>query len=265
MSAFSPSLPYASQRQPLYADNVVATSQPLAAQAGLAMLARGGNAIDAAVATAIALTVVEPTTNGIGGDLFAIVWDGQALARAQRVGTRAGRVDPAALRVARPHADLRLGRGHHPRPGRGLARAVRALRRPALRRPVRARDPLRARRLPRRAHHRGAVAARGAGDPAGPRLRHALPAPRPRAARRRAIRQRVDGRDAGGDRAERRRGLLSRASRGSHGRARRGERRRRTRSRTSRPPRRTGCRRSRCATATSRCTRSRPTARASPR
>ena len=48
MSAFSSSLPYASQRQPLYADNVVATSQPLAAQAGLAMLARGGNAIDAA-------------------------------------------------------------------------------------------------------------------------------------------------------------------------------------------------------------------------
>jgi gamma-glutamyltranspeptidase/glutathione hydrolase len=80
MSAFSTSLPYASQRQPLYADNVVATSQPLAAQAGLAMLARGGNAIDAAVATAIALTVVEPTTNGIGGDLFAIVWDGRALA-----------------------------------------------------------------------------------------------------------------------------------------------------------------------------------------
>ena len=73
-------LPYPSRRQPLYARNVVATSQPLAAQAGLAMLARGGNAVDAAVATAITLTVVEPTTNGIGSDLFAILWDGRSLA-----------------------------------------------------------------------------------------------------------------------------------------------------------------------------------------
>lgn len=77
--AISTLLPYASQRQPLFARNVVATSQPLAAQAGLSMLASGGNAIDAALACAIALTVVEPTTNGIGSDLFAIVWDGQRL------------------------------------------------------------------------------------------------------------------------------------------------------------------------------------------
>lgn len=55
---------------------VVATSQPLAASAGLATLRRGGNAVDAAVATAIALTVVQPGSNDIGGDLFAIVWDG---------------------------------------------------------------------------------------------------------------------------------------------------------------------------------------------
>jgi gamma-glutamyltranspeptidase/glutathione hydrolase len=72
-------LPYPSRRQPLYARNVVSTSQPLAAQAGLSMLARGGNAVDAALATAITLTVVEPTTNGIGSDLFAIVWDGDKL------------------------------------------------------------------------------------------------------------------------------------------------------------------------------------------
>lgn len=71
--------PYPSQRMPLLADNVVATSQPLAASAGLRMLARGGNAVDAALATAIALTVVEPCMNGIGGDAFAIVWDGQTL------------------------------------------------------------------------------------------------------------------------------------------------------------------------------------------
>lgn len=72
-------LPYPSARQPVLAHNVVATSQPLAAQAGLAMLKRGGNAVDAAVATAIALTVVEPTSNGIGSDAFAIVWDGAEL------------------------------------------------------------------------------------------------------------------------------------------------------------------------------------------
>lgn len=51
---------------PILATNVVCTSQPLAAQAGLRMLADGGNAVDAAVATAITLTVVEPVSNGIG-------------------------------------------------------------------------------------------------------------------------------------------------------------------------------------------------------
>ena len=58
---------------------MVVTSQPLAAQAGLAMLAQGGNAVDAALATAIALTVLEPTGNGLGSDAFAILWDGQEL------------------------------------------------------------------------------------------------------------------------------------------------------------------------------------------
>ncbi|MHB9098187.1 MAG: gamma-glutamyltransferase family protein [Syntrophales bacterium] len=71
--------PYPSQRMPVFARNVVATSQPLAAQAGLQMLARGGNAVDAALAAAITLTVVEPTSNGIGSDAFALIWDGQEL------------------------------------------------------------------------------------------------------------------------------------------------------------------------------------------
>ena len=73
------SLPFPSGRQPVLARNVVSTSQPLAAQAGLAAMARGGNAIDAALAAAITLTVVEPTMNGIGGDAFALVWDGSQL------------------------------------------------------------------------------------------------------------------------------------------------------------------------------------------
>ncbi|MGZ5048758.1 MAG: gamma-glutamyltransferase family protein [Usitatibacter sp.] len=76
---FSWNFPYPSQRMPLLAKNVVATSQPLAAQAGLAMLAKGGNAVDAGLAAAITLTVVEPTSNGIGSDVFAILWDGQRL------------------------------------------------------------------------------------------------------------------------------------------------------------------------------------------
>jgi len=71
--------PYPSRRMPVLARNVVATSQPLAAQAGLRMLLKGGNAVDAAIATAITLTVVEPVMNGIGSDAFALVWDGQKL------------------------------------------------------------------------------------------------------------------------------------------------------------------------------------------
>lgn len=71
--------PFMSRRFPVFASNVVATSQPLAAQAGLEMLRCGGNAVDAALATAISLAVVEPTGNGIGSDAFALIWDGQQL------------------------------------------------------------------------------------------------------------------------------------------------------------------------------------------
>lgn len=76
---FDWNFPYAAKRMPVLARNVVAASQPLAVQAGLQILRDGGNAVDAAVATAITLTVVEPTSNGLGSDAFAIVWDGETL------------------------------------------------------------------------------------------------------------------------------------------------------------------------------------------
>ncbi|HJU43056.1 MAG TPA: gamma-glutamyltransferase family protein, partial [Vicinamibacterales bacterium] len=63
----------------MLAANVVATTQPLAAQAGLQMLAAGGSAVDAILATAITLTLVEPVSNGIGSDAYAIIWDGSRL------------------------------------------------------------------------------------------------------------------------------------------------------------------------------------------
>lgn len=67
--------PYGSHREVVYGRRgMVCTSQTLASQAGLDMLKKGGNAIDAAVATAICLTVLEPTSNGLGSDAFALIW-----------------------------------------------------------------------------------------------------------------------------------------------------------------------------------------------
>ncbi len=106
------SSPFPSRRSPvLSANGVVATSQPLAAQAGLEMLRSGGNAVDAALATAMALTVLEPTSNGIGSDAFALVWDGDRLH-----GINASGRWPAAM-----SADAVRATGHREMPQTGWA------------------------------------------------------------------------------------------------------------------------------------------------
>jgi gamma-glutamyltranspeptidase/glutathione hydrolase len=77
--SFDWSAGYTSQRLPVFGRNVVSTSHPLAAQAGMRMLHQGGNAVDAAIAAAAVLTLTEPVSNGLGSDAFGLLWDGKAL------------------------------------------------------------------------------------------------------------------------------------------------------------------------------------------
>jgi gamma-glutamyltranspeptidase / glutathione hydrolase len=86
---------YPTLRTPVFARNIVSTSQPLAAQAGLRMLLAGGNAVDATVAAAAAISICEPVSNGLGSDAFAIIWDGK-----QMHGLNASGTAPAAWDVA---------------------------------------------------------------------------------------------------------------------------------------------------------------------
>jgi gamma-glutamyltranspeptidase/glutathione hydrolase len=86
---------YASRRSPVFARNIVSTSHPLAAQAGLRMLQNGGNAVDAAIATAAVMTLVEPCSNGLGSDAFCILWDGSQLHGLNASGTAPAAWNPA--------------------------------------------------------------------------------------------------------------------------------------------------------------------------
>jgi gamma-glutamyltranspeptidase/glutathione hydrolase len=70
---------YASRRMPVFGNNVVSTTHPLGAQAGMRMLWKGGSAVDAAIAAAAVMTIVEPCSNGLGSDSFCILWDGKKL------------------------------------------------------------------------------------------------------------------------------------------------------------------------------------------
>lgn len=97
---------FRSRRSPVYSRRgIVAASQPLAVAAGLELLARGGNAADAAVAAAAALNVTEPTSTGIGGDMFALYYDGQTRQISALNGS--GRA-PAALTLERLKKEGRL-------------------------------------------------------------------------------------------------------------------------------------------------------------
>jgi gamma-glutamyltranspeptidase/glutathione hydrolase len=92
--------PYHSRRNVQYAARgMVCTSHPLAAQAGLETLKKGGNAVDAAVAAAAALTVVEPTSNGIGSDAFGLVWQDGSLRGLNASGTAPTALDLATARA----------------------------------------------------------------------------------------------------------------------------------------------------------------------
>ena len=91
---------------------IVATENPLASQAGVSILARGGNAIDAAVAANAAIGVIEPMCNGIGGDLFVIVYEAKT---GKLYGLNASGWAPAALTP-----EFLRSKGHSKMPGKGI-------------------------------------------------------------------------------------------------------------------------------------------------
>ena len=114
MTRFNWHNPYLTTRSPVFARNVVSASHPLAAQAGLRMIWQGGNAVDAALAAAAVLTLVEPVSCGLGGDAFALVWAGGKLH-----GLNASGVAPALWNLdyfKRKYGETQ-GLAHHPKRG----------------------------------------------------------------------------------------------------------------------------------------------------
>ncbi|MCR5716499.1 MAG: gamma-glutamyltransferase family protein [Lachnospiraceae bacterium] len=98
---------FTSQRMvTLAANGMVASSQALASQAGLEILKKGGNAVDAAIATAAMLVVVEPTSNGFGGDAFAQVWMDGKLYALNSSGFAPALLDREAIRKAVPSGEI---------------------------------------------------------------------------------------------------------------------------------------------------------------
>ena len=229
------------------------------------MLQRGGNAVDAALATAIALTVVEPCSNGIGSDLFAIVWDGRALAGLNASGRAPAAVTAGALRGRGRRAAARLGVASRFRARSPAGPRCRSVTAPcpspnsSCRRSATRATATRCRRSsPRNGRSRRRCCRTTWASPstscrAAARRCPARPSPvlRWRTRSRRSPRRTATRSIAA---SSRRRWSPTRNATGP-----------RTRSPTSPTTRSTGSRRSRSTTAARRCTRSRPTARASPR
>ena len=224
MSDHPAELPFTSRRSPVYGRRgMVAASQPLAVAAGLEILAAGGNAADAAVATAAALNVTEPTSTGIGGDCFALFYEA---ATGQVTALNGSGRAPAALTLERLRARASARRaaalprlhGHRARRVRGLVRPDRAPRPAAAAAHPGAGHPPGGGGLPGRADHRlltghagpsGSCARRPAGreltiDGRAPAARRDLPQPGPGAHLPRGGRGRqgglLPGRDRRGDR-----------------------------------------------------------------
>ena len=156
-------LPHASRSEVIAAHGMAATSQPLATQVALDILKAGGSAVDAAIAANATLGLMEPTGCGIGGDLFAIVWDAEA---GELTGLNASGRSPQSLTLqhfprARPreHSLPRSADGQRTRRRGRLVRAAQALRPPADGEAAGARDRLRRGRLPGHRVHRSGLAA----------------------------------------------------------------------------------------------------------